>query len=64
VVKVKVKGESQRPTSAHKSNVKIDSKVNVRLKFEATSKSMLVTRPGDSKVKVKVKANKSQSSLG
>jgi len=43
-----------------------DSQVNVRSKLEATSKTMLGPRPGDSqvKVKVKVKTNESQNSLG
>ena len=54
----KVKCQSQRPTSAHKSNIKIDFQVNVRSKFEVTSKSVLSTRPGDSQVKVKVKQMK------
>ena len=54
-VKVKSQSQSQRPITPHKSNVKIDSQVNVWSKFDATSKSVLSTRPGDSQVKVKVK---------
>ena len=62
--KSKVKGQSQGPASAHKSNLKNDSEVNATSKFEATSKWMLSTRLEDSQVEVRVKTNKSQSSIG